>query len=72
MGCFFYLVALIFPPAAAAMVCKPMGLGINVALWIMGWIPATIHAIWVFHTDSGQARFKKRYGKVQAMMGDDD
>ena len=43
-----YLLAVFVPPASVVMV---RGCGadmlINIALWVLGWIPGVIHAWWI-------------------------
>ncbi|GJD37048.1 hypothetical protein FMGBMHLM_3974 [Methylobacterium aerolatum] len=46
------LLAIVFPPIA---VLVTTGFGIqfllNIVLWILGWLPGTVHALWLMNRD---------------------
>jgi uncharacterized membrane protein YqaE (UPF0057 family) len=46
------LLAIFFPPIA---VLVTTGFGIqfllNIVLWVLGWLPGTVHALWLMNRD---------------------
>lgn len=60
MGCIFWILAFVFPPAAACFVCTGRGIAINIILMFLGWFPAIIHVALVYGTASGQRRLQAR------------
>ncbi|GJE10218.1 hypothetical protein FOHLNKBM_1251 [Methylobacterium longum] len=46
------LLAIFFPPIAV-LVTTGFGLQflLNIVLWILGWLPGTVHALWLMNRD---------------------
>nr|WP_210383202.1 YqaE/Pmp3 family membrane protein [Methylobacterium organophilum] len=46
------LLAIFFPPIAV-LVTTGFGLQflLNILLWILGWLPGTVHALWLMNRD---------------------
>ncbi|MGT2480100.1 YqaE/Pmp3 family membrane protein [Methylobacterium oryzae CBMB20] len=46
------LLAIFFPPLAV-LVTTGFGLQflLNILLWILGWLPGTVHALWLMNRD---------------------
>ncbi|PWN98944.1 hypothetical protein FA09DRAFT_291682, partial [Tilletiopsis washingtonensis] len=60
------LVAILFPPAAAAFVagCCSCDMLINICLTLLGYIPGHIHAFWLIYK---QMKAEEEFGQGQYM-----
>lgn len=53
-----YLLAVVFPPLAVLLVGKPIQAVLNFFLWLIFWIPGSVHAIMVVNEHKADKRAK--------------
>ncbi|CDQ20978.1 YqaE/Pmp3 family membrane protein [Halobacillus karajensis] len=55
-----YLLAIFLPPVAVLMVGRPIQAVLNFFLWLLLWVPGSIHAILVVNEHKADKRMKKQ------------
>lgn len=63
-----YLLALVLPPVAVLIAGKPIQALFNFFLWLLGWIPGSIHAILVVREYKEEKRFERLVKATSAMQ----
>ena len=53
-----YFLAIILPPLAVFLCCKPIQGILNIILTICGWLPGVVHALFVVNTHLADKRNK--------------